>query len=110
MEDNMFFDYTKAKNETAAKNAARLDLTQLFIEFLKERFGEENVGLVNKNEIGFYFGEVNDNEGFPVFMAATIKPVIKNYQDHVGTKRATKAYDLEQKIEDFAKYGVASED
>ena len=46
-----------------AKNLGREDLTQLFLEFLVARFGEENVGLVDKNTVGFVFGDVNDNDG-----------------------------------------------
>lgn len=95
------FDYTTAKNETAAKKQARIDLTNLFLEFLKEKFGEDSVGMVDKNTIGFIFGTVNDNDGCPCDMVATVKPVIKNYQDHVGSKRQTEAYDLFQAIADY---------
>lgn len=95
------FDYTEAKNETAAKKQARDDLTALFLEFLKEKFGEDNVGLVDKNTIGFIFGNVNDNDGCPCDMVATIKPVIKNYQDHYGDKKTTLAYDLGEEIKAF---------
>lgn len=95
------FDYTSSKNETAAKKQARIDLTQMFLEFLKEKFGEDNVGLVDKNTIGFAFGTVKDNEGFECDMVATIKPTIKNYQDHVGPQRETEAFDLAQEIENY---------
>lgn len=97
----MVFNYTEAKNETAAKKQARLDLTALFLEFLKEKFGEDKVGFVDKNTIGFVFGEVNDNDGCPCDFVATIKPTIKNYQDHCGEKRSTEAYDFYQAIEDY---------
>lgn len=95
------FDYTKAKNETAAKKQARIDLTQLFYEFLIEKFGKENVGIVDKHTVGFIFGNVNDNDGCPCDFVATVKPTIKNYQDHIGDKRQTDAYDLFQAIEDY---------
>ena len=97
----MIFDYTTSKNETAAKKQARTDLTELFLGFLKKEFGETNVGLVDKNTIGFIFGNVNDNDGCPCDMVATIKPVIKNYQDHVGEFKTTEAYDLFSEIETF---------
>lgn len=96
------FDYTQAKNETAAKKQARADLTEVFIEMLKERFGEDNVGLVGNNTIGFRFGDVNDNDGCPCDMVATIKPTIKQYQDHIGPSRQTYAYDLEEAIRCYA--------
>lgn len=88
------FDYTKQKNETAAKKQARIDLTNLFMEYLVKEFGEENVRMVDKNTIGFIFGNVNDNDGCPCDMVATVKPVIKNYQDHIGELKTTYAYDL----------------
>lgn len=95
------FDYTQAKNETAAKKQARIDLTELFLKLLKEAFGEENVGLVDKNTIGFIFGDVNDNDGCPCDFVATIKPVIKSYQDHNGSKRQTEAFDLFEEIKAY---------
>lgn len=101
------FDYTGAKNETAAKNQARADLTQLFAEFLKERFGEDKAGLIDKNTVAFIFGTVNDNDGCPCDMVATIKPTIKAYQDHNGTKRFTEAFDFYSAVEFYAEHGVA---
>ena len=95
------FDYTSAKNETLAKKIARNDLTNLFLEFLKEKFGEDSVGLVDKNTIGFVFGTVNDRDGCPCDFVATIKPTIKNYQDHKGEKRTTEAYDLYTEMEAY---------
>ena len=95
------FDYTNSKNETAAKKQAREDLTALLLEFLQQKFGEENVGLVDKNTIGFVFGKVNDNDGCPCDMVATVKPIIKNYQDHYGDKKTTLAYDLFEEMEIF---------
>ncbi len=95
------FNYNEAKTETEAKKLARIDLTNLFLKFLKETFGEENVGLVDKNTIGFAFADVKDKDGYPCDMVATIKPTIKNYQDHNGEKRQTEAFDLGQAIEDY---------
>lgn len=98
---SLIFDYTASKNETAAKKQAREDLTSLFLDFLKEKFGEDNVGLVDKNTVGFIFGNVNDKDGCPCDMVATIKPVIKNYQDHIGEIKTTEAYDLFEEIRAF---------
>lgn len=95
------YDYTTQKNETAAKKQARDDLTALFMEFLIEKFGEQSVGLVDKNTIGFIFGNVNDNDGCPCDMVATIKPIIKNYQDHIGDKKTTYAYDFFEEMKAF---------
>ncbi len=99
----MLLDYTQAVNETAAKNQARKDLSEMLFEFLKEKFGEDGqVGYVGKNEIGFVFGTVIDKDGFTVDMVATVKPVIKNYQAHNGEKRPSEAFDFDQALQDFA--------
>lgn len=99
----MLLDYTQAINETAAKNQARKDLSEMLFEFLKEKFGEDGqVGYVEKNEIGFVFGTVIDKDGFTVDMVATVKPVIKNYQAHNGEKRPSEAFDFDQALQDFA--------
>lgn len=97
----MIFDYTNEKNETAVRKQARLDLAKLFEEFLVEKFGRDNVKYVDKNTLGFIFGFVNDNDGCPCDVVATVKPVIKNYQDHIGEKRATMAFDFFQAAEDY---------
>lgn len=97
----MTFDYSEQKNETAAKKVAREDLTALFLKFLQETFGEDKVGLVDKNTIGFIFGTVKDNDGYLCDIVATIKPIIKNYQDHVGEKKTVEAYDLFTEIEAY---------
>ena len=104
--ENKRYDYTQAKNETAAKNEARIDLTQEFLAFLIERWGEENVGLVDKNTIGFVFGNVNDNDGCPCDMAATVQVKIKNYQDHCGTKKYTPAWDFYEAKKVFEETGM----
>ena len=99
----MLFDYTGAKNETAAKKQARADLSALLFDFLKEKFGEDGqVAYIGKSEIGFVFGTVIDKDGFTVDMVATVKPVIKNYQAHAGEKRPSEAFDFDQAAQDFA--------
>lgn len=95
------FDYTSLKNETAVKKQAREDLTVLFYDFLCEEFGKDDVKMVDNNTIGFIFGNVNDKENLPCYVIATIKPIIKNYQDHYGEKKIIKAYDFFQAAEDY---------
>lgn len=95
------FDYTKFQTETAAKKQAREDLANLFLKFLQKEFGEENVGFVDTNTVGFAFGTIKDRDGYECDLVATVKPVIKNYQDHVGEKRKLEAYDLYEEIQIF---------
>lgn len=95
------FSYLNCKNETMAKKLARKDLTKFLLELLKEQFGEDKVGMVDNNTIGFVFGEVKDKDGYLCDMVATVKPVIKNYQDHNGDKRPSIAYDFYTAKENF---------
>lgn len=95
------FDYTSLKNETAVKKQARQDLTALFYDFLCEKFGVDDVKMVAKNTIGFIFGNVNDKNNLPCYVVATIKPIVKNYQDHCGDKATIEAYDFFQVAEDY---------
>jgi hypothetical protein len=99
--DERVYDYSEAKNETMANRLAREDLTDLFLEFLQTRFGKDNAGIVDNNTIAFRFGNVNDNDGYPCDMCATVKPTIKLYQDHIGPNRQTNAFDLEEEIKTY---------
>lgn len=100
---SIWYDYTGFEKETKAQAQAREDLTQLFLEFLTEKFGKYSaVGLIDKNTIAFGCGDVTDNEGYPVFMVGSVKIQMKNYNAHVGPNRTTKAFDLDQAIQNFA--------
>lgn len=100
-------DYTMVKNETAAANQSRKDLTELLLKAIEEIFGEENSGQVDKGTIGFVFGRAKDKDGFLCDMAANIKIIIKPYQDHEGTRRFTPAYDFFKAKEFYAENGYA---
>ena len=74
------------------QNEARAKVAEMFREFLVEKFGEENVSLVGSNEYAFVAGTVENKNG--VFdMVMTVKPVAKNYEDTVRSKKVVEAYD-----------------
>lgn len=74
------------------QNEARTKVAEMFREFLIEKFGEENVSLVGSNEYAFVAGTVENKNG--VFdMVMTVKPVAKNYEDTVRSKKVVEAYD-----------------
>ncbi len=98
----MRFDYTDCESETEAKRKARKDLVKLYWDFTVQTFGEENVRMVDKNKIGFVFGDAKDKDGFPCDFAAVIHPVPQNFEEHTGPKRTYPAYDLYQVADDFA--------
>lgn len=86
------YEVTKDVTPNKIKTLAKQDLMALFTEFLIEKFGEENVGMVQmgsgtsvKRELGFIFGEVAMNgETYP--LAATINPTTKEFYDHKTDK------------------------
>ena len=94
-------DYSKSKNETATKNQARKEISELFYDFLVKEYGTDNVGYVDNNTIGFICGTTVDKDGYTVDVVAQVKPIIKNYQDHCGEKRCTEAYDFDQAKSDY---------
>lgn len=84
-------DFTPAKVKTNAKG----DLYELFTEFLVEKFGEDNVGMVQsgsdtspKRELGFIFGTVV-KDGIEIPLVATINPTVKEFYDHKSDKGKT---------------------
>ena len=95
------FDYTNAKNETAAKKQARIDVSNLLFKLLVKEFGKNNVAFVDKDTVAFIFGTVNDNEGSPCDFVATVKPTLKNYQEHNGEIRHTEAYDFIEEVKSY---------
>lgn len=88
------FHYEVTKDMTPAKikKLAKQDLLDLFTEFLIEKFGEENVGMLligsgtsKKKELGFIFGDVAmDGENKP--LVGTINPTTKEFYDHKSDK------------------------
>ena len=70
--------YTEMKNATAIKNTTRADMVDLLRNFAIERFGKENVSVINSNEIAIYVETTSDINGFDHKLTMTIKPTIKN--------------------------------
>ena len=83
------------------QNEVRAKVAEMFREFLVEKFGEENVSLVGSNEYAFVAGTVENKNG--VFdMVMTVKPVAKNYEDTVRSKKVVEAYDRIAEAEAYA--------
>ncbi|MGN0961491.1 MAG: hypothetical protein ACI4PF_04760 [Christensenellales bacterium] len=102
------YKVTKEMTATKIKNAVKIDLFNEFEIFLKEKFGEENVGMVRygstpKNELAFIVGAVND-EGFEYDVVATINPTVKDWKEKRTKSRTTDAFDFEQYKEDYEDY------
>lgn len=112
------FNYTVDKTNTNAKvkATAKADLTNLFLEFLKEKFGEENTGMVrtgtttsSKNEIGVRIGTVEIN-GEQVDLVATINATIKEFETRSTAKKTYEAFDFEAARDAYESYLVEKDE
>lgn len=104
----MNFEVSKDNTVTKIKSKAKAELTEMFLEFLKEKLGDENVRMVRTgnasktNEIGFCFGSVKDgNNEYPI--CATFSPTVKDFVEKKTKNKVTDPFDLEE-------YGKAYDD
>jgi hypothetical protein len=105
------FNYELSKENTNAKikAAAKADLTAMFMDFLKEKFGDENVsmirtgGMTKTNEIGVRVGTVDIN-GEPADLVATFNPTIKEFENRQTAKKTYTAFDFESAATDYENY------
>lgn len=89
----MHFEVSKDMTPTKIKNAAKARLQELFIEFLKNEFGDENVAMIQtgtatspKREIGFICGDVKLENGEIVHLVASDNPTCKEFNEHKTDK------------------------
>ena len=105
------FNYTLNKDNTNAKikSTAKAELTTLFLDFLSEKFGTENVAIIRTgnssktNEIGFRIGTVDVN-GEAAELIATINPTIKEFEDHKTAKKEYVAFDFAAAVNEYNDY------
>ena len=105
-------NYTADKTMTNAKikAAAKADLTELFIEFLSEKFGSDLVGQLRigattpKNTLGVVIGKVNSN-GEELPLTATIDITIKEFENgKTSTGKPRIAFDFAEAREKYDTY------
>lgn len=91
----MKLDISECKNTTAMRNKVRIDMTALFMDFLKEKFEDEegDVLQVGTNEIAVCVAVAEDPDGFPCDVCCVVKAEVKPHLDSQGEKRAVTAYD-----------------
>lgn len=105
----MNYELTKENTNAKIKSAAKADLIELFIQFLKKEFGDENVamlrtgGMTKTNEIGVKIGTVDIN-GEENYIVATLNPTIKEFEDRKTAKKTYTAFDFEQAAEEYENY------
>ena len=87
-------NYTGMKNATAVKAQVRIDVMEPIIQALREKFGEDSVAKVGTNEYAVVVGVINDKDGFPQDICATIKPTVKEWESRKTAKKTYEKYDI----------------
>ena len=87
-------NYTGMKNATAVKAQVRIDVMEPIIQALREKFGEDSVAKVGTNEYAVVVGVINDKDGIPQDICATIKPTVKEWESRKTAKKTYEKYDI----------------
>lgn len=94
-------NYSEMKNATAIKAQVRADVMEVITKALIEAYGEESVKKVGSNEYAVIAGIVNDKDGFPQDVCATVKPTVKEWETRKTTKKTFEKYDIEAEAEAY---------
>ena len=105
----MNFEISKDMTVTSVKTDARNQFTEMIIEMLKEKFGEDNVKMVRTggtskaNEIGVKIGSVTEG-GFEMPLVMTMKPSVREFKDRTTARKTYTAFDFERAAQDYDDY------
>lgn len=104
------YTVTEEMTVTKVKNTAKLDIIKEFEEFLIQKYGEENVGMVrygtaktSKNELAFKVGTV-EKGGYEFPLYCTINPTVKDFDEKVTSKKTVEAFDFEGGKAEYDEY------
>ena len=100
----MKIDISDCKNLTAKKAKIRTQMTELLMEFLKEKFEdvEGDVLQVGTNEVAVAVA-IDDVDGFATDVCVVVKPEVKSWTRPAATaRRQTEPYDRFDAAEAYA--------
>ena len=97
----MKYEVTKDMSAKKIRDTIKTDISNLFLEFLEEKFGTATMVRTTgtdpkrgKNEIAFCIGTTEEDEKtYPVFV--TITPTVKEWKTRPYGKGERKAFDFE---------------
>ena len=105
-------DFTNAKIKTQAK----IDITSILIDALKDKLGEDAVSMIRTrsgqsftNEIGVVFGIVDKN-GEELPLVITINPTVKEFEDRKTAKKVYVSFDFAEAKAEYEEYLADKED
>lgn len=105
----MNYEISKDMTITSVKTEAKNQFTNMLIEMLQEKFGEDNVKMVRTgatskaNEIGIRVGTVTEG-GYEMPLVITMKPAVKEFKDRSTARKTYTAFDFDKAAQDYDDY------
>lgn len=109
MENMMNFVQDASTTNNQMKTTVKAEMVKFFMEFLAEKFGEENVHMLRTgstsltNEIGVRI-PLTDSDGFQQDITVTINPTVKNWFETVRNKEEVPAFDFDESATAYDEY------
>lgn len=104
------YKITAGNTSTKIKAQIKSEMTALLIEFLTEKFGEENVKMLRTgngdsktNEIGIRYG-IADKNGETTDITVKLNPAVAEFETRSTTKKSYVAFDFDAAADAYDDY------
>lgn len=104
MATKIMFNGEEFKSATAVKNYVRKSAFDMLKDYFADRFGADNVSVVDSNTVCVCTGTVVDEDGFEHEVCFTVKPTAKDFFDRVSpsTNKPIPAFDRLDAQEEYS--------
>lgn len=104
MTTKIMFNGEEFKSATAVKNYVRKSAFDMLKDYFADRFGADNVSIVDSNTVCVCIGTVVDEDGFEREVCFTVKPTAKDFFDRVSpsTNKPIPAFDRLDAQEEYS--------
>lgn len=104
MATKIIFNGEEFKSATAVKNYVRKSAFDMLRNYFADRFGADNVSVVDSNTVCVCTGTVVDEDGFEHEVCFTVKPTAKDFFDRVSpsTNKPIPAFDRLDAQEEYS--------
>lgn len=104
MATKIMFNGEEFKSATAVKNYVRKSAFDMLRNYFADRFGADNVSVVDSNTVCVCTGTVVDEDGFEHEVCFTVKPTAKDFFDRVSpsTNKPIPAFDRFDAEEEYS--------
>ena len=107
------FRINKDMTVSNIKSSVKASLIEEFIEFLKEKYGEDEVAMLRfgtstskKNEVGLRYATVECENGEINDVVVTFNPTVKEFANRKTDKKVYTAFDWEAAKNDYNLYVI----